>query len=136
MEIETALEIQHRQPSAEELAQWKRDEAERKQRQEKAERERAAARERADKLLRTNLSPEQREELDRWNAFHLYVGKKKYRIKRGRSRNVQLLDAKGNVVRTFCAHPRDQVPDEDTMLVQKLMLESQEEVFCKIANQS
>jgi len=56
--------------------------------------ERAKARERAETLLRESLSPKQLEELAANNHFHLDViaasgERRTYRIKRGRSRNVQ-----------------------------------------------
>jgi hypothetical protein len=59
---------------------------------------------------------------------------KKYRINRGRSANVDVLDENGKVVRSLCAHPRDGVPDADTMLSQALMLKHDEPGFLRIAN--
>ena len=94
------------------------------------------AKERAEKLLRSCLSPQQQDELERLHHFHLIVGNKRYRINRGRSRNIQLIDETGKVVKHLCAHPREYVPDADTMLAQKLMLETDEESFLKIANHS
>jgi len=107
----------------------------------RAEGERAAARERAEKLLRENLSPRQREELAAKGHFHLEVlsrdgSRRLYQIRRGRSANVKQVDDSGRVLKTLCCHPVEMVPDEDTMLAQKLFLESREEDFLRIANHS
>jgi len=126
--------------SAEQREQWQREDAERRRVAEehvkKLAEEQAMAKERAEKLLRSCLSPQQQDELERLHHFHLIVGNKKYRINRGRSRNIQLIDETGKVVKHLCAHPREYVPDADTMLAQKLMLETDEESFLKIANHS
>lgn len=107
-----------------------------------ASRIREAANGRAERILRESLSPKQCEELQAKGYFDLETirpsGERKlYRIMRGRSRNVQEIDAEsGRVVKHLCAHPVALVPDADTMLVQKFMLESAEEDFLRIANVS
>jgi hypothetical protein len=107
-----------------------------------AEAERARARERATRLLHEHLTAEQLEELSRAGRFHLDVlsqdgRRRRYRINRGRSRNVQEIDlGNGRIIKTLCAHPAAAVPDEDTMLAQKLMLETAEAEFLRIANHS
>jgi hypothetical protein len=103
--------------------------------------ERAQARERAEELLRECLAPDQAEELSRAGHFHVDTispngERRRYRIERGRARNVKQVDAGGRVVKTLCAHPIAQLPDADTMLAQKLMLEASEEEFLRIANHS
>jgi hypothetical protein len=98
----------------------------------KAERE--AAGRRAEVLLRDALSPKQLKELNRRGYFHVVVGDRRFRITRGRSHNIKEVDARGRILRTLCAHPVEQVPDADTMLAQKLWLESLPEEFIKIAN--
>lgn len=103
--------------------------------------ERKQARERAELLLRECLTPAQREELQLHRHFHLEtVGKdgsrRRYRIERGRSRNVKQVTAEGAVIKTLCMHPVDWVPDADTMLAQKLYLEADEDAFLRIANHS
>lgn len=102
---------------------------------------RSKANDRAENLLRENLSAAQREELTLKGFFTLKTiqpsGEERvYRIGRGRSRNVQQVDASGRVLKTLCAHPTANVPDADTMLSQKLMLETQETDFLRIANHS
>lgn len=97
--------------------------------------ERDAADRRAEALLRAHLLPEQQEQLAQKDWF-LLVSKtgKKYRINRGRSANVDVLDEHGRVVRSLCAHPRESVPDADTMLSQALLLKYDEEQFLRMAN--
>lgn len=56
-----------------------------------------------------------------------------YRIRRGVAGNVSLLGPDGRAVKSFCAHP-DGVPSPDVMLSQKLMLETNEDMFLRIAN--
>lgn len=89
---------------------------------------------RAEGLLRNALSPFQRKELDRRGYFHVCVGTRRFRITRGRSGNVLEVDVRSRVLRSFCAHPIEEVPDADTMLSQKLLLDHQPEDFFRIAN--
>ncbi len=101
-----------------------------------------AARERAEMLLQEFLTEEQKRELQAESHFHLRSidkdGKERlYQIRRGRSENVYELDPKTKrTIAHFCAHPRERVPDADTMLAQKFMLENPEsqEEFKRIAN--
>jgi hypothetical protein len=125
-----------RRASAEQREQWRLYEEQRKQENEKREREWKEAQKRAEELLRSCLTPQQVEELDQKHHFHLLVGTRKYRVNRGRTRNIELIDEQGKVVKRLCAHPQDLVPDADTMLAQKLMLETNEQEFLKIANHS
>ncbi len=90
--------------------------------------------ERAELLLRSTLSKKQLKELDRRGYFHVVVEARRFRITRGRSHNVKEVDAKGRILRSLCAHPIEFVPTPDTMLTQKLLLESKPEDFFKIAN--
>lgn len=122
-----------------------REERRERQRQEsiRIEGERKAARERAQILLRESLSEAQREELANKGYFSLQSiardGRiRNYRIRQGQVRNIQEVDASGRILSTICAHPRMRVPDEDAMLIQKLMLESQDghDDFLRIANVS
>lgn len=102
--------------------------------------EHSQAKDRAERLLREHLSREQEEELKTKGHFHLELHvngqRKRYRIERGRSRNVRQVDDTGRILKTLCAHPVAMVPDADTMLAQKLMLEGDEEGFLRIANHS
>jgi hypothetical protein len=103
--------------------------------------ERDLAKARAERLLVEALSPKQAEELQAKGHFHLDVhskdgARRTYRINRGRARNVQQVDTGGRVIKHLCAHPTMLVPDADTMLAQKLWLETAEEEFLRVANHS
>lgn len=129
------------QLSAEEQAaqaeRWQA-EAERQRKLVDAERlKREAAERRAQELLEANLDLEQRDRLRK--DGHIFVcGKSghRYRIRKGRSGNVDLVGRDGKITHTLCAHPREYVPDQDTMLAQKLMLEDDDVGFMNLANRS
>ncbi len=109
--------------------------------QAKVQLERSEAEKRAEQLLTESLTPQQREELTTKRYFTLETitptgDRRIYRIHRGRSRNVEQVDASGRRLKTLCAHPAELVPDPDTMLAQKFMLETAEEEFLRIANHS
>lgn len=98
--------------------------------------EKANAQLRAEALLISALTVEQKEEYAKDKSFTLWAAGKRYRIKKGRSFNVEELNSDGLKIATLCAHPRDNVPDHDTMLAQKLMLETAPEEFLRLANRS
>lgn len=101
--------------------------------QKNPDREKAKAR--AKELLVKHLTPNQRGEYEQHGCFHVVTRKKhRYLIKQGRISNVIRLNKRGKPVRAFCIHPKIFVPDEDTMLTQKLMLETDEDEFLRIAN--
>jgi hypothetical protein len=84
------------------------------------------------------ITASQRDELRAHGHFHVSGGAtgSRYRIRRGRVANIDVLDASGKIVRRLCAHPALDVPDSDTMLAQALHLQSaaNEEVFVRTAN--
>jgi len=99
------------------------------------------AKSRAEGLLREHLSDRQKADLDEKKYFDVCAinfragTRRYYRIKRGRAGNVFLLDGPhGREVVKYCCHPLEQVPDADTMLAQKMMIEFNEELFLKTAN--
>jgi hypothetical protein len=101
------------------------------------------ARERAEKLLQSNLDARQRAELAANGFFELDVISKngesrRYRIHRKWSHSIHQVDpSNGKRLKTLCIHPRETVPVADSMLAQKLMLESgMEEELLRIANHS
>ncbi len=61
-------------------------------------------------------------------------GKRTYRITYGIAGNVILIE-KGKPVARYCIYPIG-IPIEDVMLAQKLMLETDEESFIRIANRT
>jgi hypothetical protein len=106
--------------------------------QKKRNEERAAARKRAEELLITHLTDAQRSDLKRDGFFFVesQLGKR-YRIRKGREGNVDRYCDKGEkIVGKLCIHPQAYVPDFDTMLAQKLMLEHNEQEFLRVANET
>lgn len=112
----------------ERMAQYRREAAARQ-----AERDKAI--ETARRLLMENLTPEQLEQFKRDQSF-VVVGRnhRRFRIREGRSANVDVINPDGRISHRLCAHPQEQVPDFDTMLAQKLMLEHDDEHFMRLAN--
>lgn len=93
------------------------------------------ARARARRLLKGKLDDFQRHSLKKRGYFDVVSESGKlYRVKTGMSRNVYLLDAKGREVENLCAYVTGDCPDFDTMLMQKLMLECNEQEFRRLAN--
>jgi len=131
-----------RQPTEAEVQQRLRDREAADQRRLQVEGEKAVARDRATVLLQGHLDAAQRHDLANKGFFDLDVlsqdgSRKKYRINRKWSQNIQQIDPNGRVLKTLCIHPRVQVPVEDSMLTQKLMLESGlEQELLRIANHS
>lgn len=105
--------------------------------QEEQRRKREQAQQKAKAILEQHLTEEQRAQLAR-DKFFVVQGSKgrQYRVRQGRSMNVDRLDEAGQPIERLCAHPAVACPDEDTMLVQKLHLEHDEEDFYRIANKA
>lgn len=93
------------------------------------------AKDRACRLLRERLTRDQRASFDRDKSFEL-VGRsgKKYRLRCRRVGNIEQLADDGKVAVVYCVHPADFVPDEDTLLAQKLWLEAADEELLAKAN--
>lgn len=122
------------QPRETEEQRWKRiaktEENQRKFNQEVAERKakEAARKERARQLLREVLSDAQNKDLDEKGYFDIQcISGAKYRINKGRSNNVKKVDQSGKIVESLCFHPQEQLDDYDTMCLQKMMLQFDEE---------
>lgn len=141
-----AIESVRPQISDEEYQRRRREQQrlndEREQRWAAEKREREVAKGRAQILLRESLTDEQKAELAEKRYFTLQVidsqtgARRNYRIHQGRARNVEQVDDNGRRLRTLCAHPAIDCPDEDTMLAQKLWLEHREADFLRVANHS
>lgn len=138
-------EFQRRQRvTAEQQARYEAQRAQQEQARIQVEGEKQAARERAAMLLRAHLSEEQRLELADKGYFTIRSIDKNgqtrhYQIRKGFHQNIHEVEpASGRRLNTICAHPQVRVPDEDAMLIQKLMLESPEghDEFLRIANVS
>lgn len=107
------------------------------------EAEETKARERAEILLQQSLDEKQRAELKANGFFELDViskngDRRRYRIHRKWSASIQQVDpSSGKRLKTLCIHPGMSVPIADSMLAQKLMLESgMEDELLRIANHS
>lgn len=129
--------IQPPTPTPEQVARQRAD-AERWRKQTEEERQkREAAERRAQELLEANLVLEERERLRKDN--HIFVNGRsgcRYRIRKGRTGNIDVVDDKGKITHSLCAHPAEAVPDYDTMLAQKIMLEDDDIGFSRIANRN
>lgn len=119
-------------PAPEVIAQrdavWRREAAERQA-------ERDKVREKAWKLLLSMLDKQQKDQLERDRFFDVVArnSRRRYRIHHGTHGNVRLLNDVGKEVTRYCAQPNN-VPAEDAMLAQKLMLEHEEDQYLKVAN--
>ncbi len=104
----------------------------------KPERAKDAAKTKALELLCDHLDKAQIASLVRDNHFLVKGGAtgKLYRVDVGYARNVRRIGIDGKAVTSYCAHPANgyEMPDCDSMLMQKLMLEISEDEFLKIAN--
>ena len=95
--------------------------------------ERRRAHKRSLNLLVRCLTPAQRAQFAASSAFEVRAESgQRYRITYGNTANVEVLGQYGMVVRQLCAGPLD-VPTPALMLAQKLMLETQESEFLRIA---
>lgn len=93
-------------------------------------------RDRAEKLLKFVLSQEQRGDYERNGFFFVRAPSgNRYRInKNGQHGNVYLVDDNGQELVSYCIQPREGLPDADAHVTQKLMLETAEAEFLRIAN--
>ncbi len=110
---------------------------EHEQRRIQQEQEAAECLERATTLLLGCLDDNQTEEYNTLKTFHVVgASGRRYRIGYGHAGNVAELDNEGKAIVKFCIHASIHMPVPDTMLTQKLLLETNEEEFRKIANQT
>ena len=98
--------------------------------------ERRRARRRAKKLLLASLDADQRRELKRKGYFHVSGSKGNlYRVASAFPFNVRLAGYAKRSRVFFCLEAEDpDLPAEDVMLAQKLMLETDEGEFLRLAN--
>jgi DNA-directed RNA polymerase subunit N (RpoN/RPB10) len=110
-------------------AVWREEEKVRKASREEAKRK-------ATVLLLDHLTDEQRAEFQRNQTFTVMdkYGQRRYRVRRAIAGHVDEISAEGKVLRNFCIHPSENVPEEDNMLIAKLMIEHDVDEFWRIAN--
>jgi hypothetical protein len=95
---------------------------------------------RAQRLLHSVLSDEQLTEFERTKAFTLTVidsrtgAERRFRINQGKAGNVTEIDEKGQPLAKYCVHLYGREPMEDTLVAQKLLLETDVEEFERLAN--
>lgn len=93
------------------------------------------SKERARRLLRALLTAPQRASLDSCGWFEVRGSRGgRYRIEQGSTANVLELDAAGRPRYRCCAHPGIHIPDEDIMLAQKLLIETDEPLWSRTVN--
>lgn len=92
--------------------------------------------ERARELLVACLTSRQRRELEARGYFHVETarGRRRYRLAPGRA-PIRVHGEDGSQW-SYCIHPDAGFPQEDVVLAQKLLLETDEEAFLRIANAS
>lgn len=110
----------------------------RAERAERAALERRIAEEanaRAEQLLLAVLSAEQRETYHR-GRYIIVIGRsgRRYRVRRGRVGNVDVIGRNGHIESRLCAHPAVWTPEQDVMLAQMLHLQHDDDEFCRTAN--
>lgn len=107
-----------------------REEAERRVAREEAE-------QKAEALLLMHLDRKQRKSYQKDHFFEvLSQSGKHYRVNFFRNRNVLEMDDAKRKVASYCIVPRENIPLADQLLIQKLMLQYQENDFLRIANRS
>jgi hypothetical protein len=116
----------------------KQREVEAEKRRKEEEKRKKAASVRARELLMANLNENQRKQFEKNGWFVVEGGKSKksYKVLGDRwAGNVhELCKDKEKIVASLCAHTQTDIPIEDNLLTQKLMLETSEEDFLRIAN--
>jgi hypothetical protein len=93
---------------------------------------------RADRLLRANLTPEQRDQYGKDKSFIVVGGStgRRYRITAARQMNVAALGNDGRWNKSLCIVPVCQLPLGDIMLAQKIALELFESEALRLANKA
>lgn len=118
-------------PTPEEVEANRLAREERRARREREAAETEAAKAKAEELLLHFLDAEQRAELATHDRFHVSTSSgRRYCINRGRAGNIRR--PADRVI--FCIHDYEGLPEADTMLAQKLLLEADEREFLRIAN--
>jgi hypothetical protein len=122
-------------PTEEELRRIEEHRAREEERRRREAREYRRAERIAARLLETHLNRMQRRQFRRLRSFHCIAPNgTRYRVRHGWSGNVEEIGPNGKVLNRFCIHPRENVPISDNLLAQKLMLETDDTEFRRIAN--
>lgn len=114
---------------------WQAETEEQKVARELSEIKQKAASQRAEDLLLMILPAKQKQQYLEKGYFDTEIGDKIYRINKGWSGNVKLIE-KEKTVASFCIHPEEYLPHADNMLAQYLMLRTDEHKFLAKANKT
>jgi hypothetical protein len=88
------------------------------------------------RLLRENLTPQQRHQYETYGHFDVLGGDTghRYRIRRSSMLNVDEFDSTGQCISRWCFLPKGNLPPSDVLLAQKIALELFESETRTIAN--
>lgn len=117
---------------AEREARWAEERARREAERQAEQAEREVADAVSEELLREFITEEQQQQLDDQAAFVVQALERRYLIRKGAT--AYELDDEGNAVASLCIHPRQRYPWGDEMLTLKLLAETDEAEFRRIAN--
>lgn len=132
--IQVAESEEQKKLRAEQEARWRAEDAIRQQKYAEEQRLLLEAQARARKLLLSCLTPEQKASLEKLKFFYVTARSgRKYRIDEGTHGNVKVVDRDNRVIERLCIQPNG-VPVGDSMLAQKLLIETAEDVFRQHAN--
>lgn len=133
----TRLTPEERARREAEEQRWEALRLEREEERKRQEEIRKIAESKAEKLLLAILTPEQRADYLNNRRFFMQVNGQMFRIDYGQTGNVKRVDPQTReVTDSYCIHPsgRHGCPNQDVMLAQKLMLETNMAAFMKTAN--
>lgn len=134
---DAAAQARHQADLARQQAAFEAQEAANRQRATEFVQTQKTARDRARELLLGKLSPEQRKTFadNNWFVVEGSRTKTKYRIRgHAYAGNIDVLDVTNKVTYRLCVHCAPDIPLEDHLLSQKLMLELAEDSIVKLAN--
>lgn len=125
---------QQRQPTPEEIAAQEQRDREYLAQAERQRAEQREAEERAERLLDRHLTENQRKTWKKAKVIYLETARRRYRIHKGRTGNIRVVDKNDKAIQSWCVHPAEAVPDCDTVLAQILHLQNDEEGLERLAN--
>lgn len=98
---------------------------------------RAQAETRSQELLMSLLTPEQQRDWTGSGRFYVHVGDKRYRIRRGRHGNIDLVNERDEALENYCVPIADnRLPDGDCIAAQLLSLRWDQDYFFRKANRT
>jgi hypothetical protein len=88
------------------------------------------------RLLKENLTAQQRHDYETHGYFHVVGGstRKRYRVRHGKTLNVDELGPRGELISKLCFSPKGGLSVGEVLLAQKLALELFETATLKVAS--